>query len=60
MNLMTRVAFLGTFVLTVSACGFTGNLRADPGFASFGAPARLNETDRRFALSLGPVPVRII
>lgn len=59
MNVTTRVACLIAAALALSACGFTGNLRGDPGFASFGAPARLKETDRYFALSLGPVPVRL-
>lgn len=43
----------------IGGCGFTGNLRLDPGFASFGTPATLRETDRDFALSLGPVPLRL-
>lgn len=47
----------GSFVL--SGCGFTGNLRMDPGFASFGAPSMLGGVDREFGLSLGPVPLRL-
>lgn len=43
----------------LSACGFTGNLRGNPGFASFGAPSTMVEADRQFALSLGPVPMRL-
>jgi hypothetical protein len=43
----------------VTGCGFTGNLRMDPGFASFRAPSRIQHTDREFALSLGPIPLRL-
>jgi hypothetical protein len=45
--------------LALSACGFTGNLRADPGFASFRTPSTLGSADRQFGLSLGPVPLRL-
>lgn len=44
---------------TVTACGFTGNLRRNPGFASFHTPSTEPGTDREFALSLGPIPMRI-
>lgn len=43
----------------LSACGFTGNLRGNPGFASFGLPSTLPEADRQFAISLGPIPLRL-
>lgn len=45
--------------LALSACGFTGNLRMNPGFASFRTPSTVPGTDRTFALSLGPVPLRL-
>ena len=50
---------LGLAALGVSACGFTGNLRANPGFASFSAPSLVPGAEREFALSLGPVPMRL-
>jgi hypothetical protein len=45
-------------LIALSACGFTGNLRGNPGFASFGVPSTLPEADRQFGLSLGPIPLR--
>ena len=45
--------------LALSACGFTGNMRHDPGFASFQSPSLIPGADREFALSLGPVPIRL-
>jgi hypothetical protein len=46
-------------LLALSACGFTGNLRGSSGFASFRTPSTMIETDRQFALSLGPIPLRL-
>lgn len=46
-------------VAALSACGFTGNLRMNPGFASFGTPSTLQGTDRELALSFGPIPIRL-
>ena len=54
-----RLAALATATLVLSACGFTGNMRLDPGFASFHTPSLVPGTDREFALSLGPVPIRL-
>jgi len=45
--------------LALAACGFTGNLRGNPGFAPFRSPAEMHNTDRELALSLGPIPVRM-
>jgi hypothetical protein len=59
---MLRLATAGLFLAAaacVSGCGFTGNLRLDPGFASFRAPSTIQHVDREFALSLGPVPLRL-
>lgn len=59
--MIRALRWLGWAVLlaSVAACGFTGNLRRNPGFAPFGTPATEPGTDREFALSLGPVPIRI-
>lgn len=57
-GLARRLVFIPA-VLTLSACGFTGNLRTDPGFASFRTPSTLRTADRQFGLSLGPVPLRL-
>jgi hypothetical protein len=54
-----RGAWLIPALVALSACGFTGNLRRNPGFASFGLPSTLPEADRQFALSLGPIPLRL-
>jgi hypothetical protein len=35
-----------------------GNFRHDPGYAAFGSPG-IEDTDRDFAISLGPVPLRL-
>ena len=43
----------------LSACGFTGNLRGNPGFASFSTPSTLPEADRQLGISLGPIPLRL-
>lgn len=59
---MSRVATLlcaGIAAFGMTACGFTGNLRTNPGFASFRAPATVHDVDREFALSLGPIPLRL-
>jgi hypothetical protein len=59
MNASARWLALVPGVLLLAACGFTGNLRMDPGFASFGTPSTLGGADRQFGLSLGPVPLRL-
>lgn len=46
-------------LLALAACGFTGNLRGNPGFAAFGVPSTLPEADRQFGISLGPIPLRL-
>jgi hypothetical protein len=45
--------------LALTACGITGNLRLDPGYAAFKSPGILN-SDREFALSLGPLPLWLL
>ena len=59
MNRTRRWLLAVPLALVLSACGFTGNLRMDPGFASFRTPSTVPGTDRDFALSLGPVPMRL-
>ncbi len=59
MNNRLRWLACAPLVLVLTGCGFTGNLRMDPGFASFRTPATLRETDREVAVSLGPVPIRL-
>jgi hypothetical protein len=54
-----RLLACAVLAAVVTACGFTGNLRRNPGFAPFGTPATVPGTDRKIALSLGPVPMRI-
>lgn len=54
-----RLAAFCASAFVLSACGFTGNMRLDPGFASFHSPSLIPGTDREFALSLGPVPIRL-
>jgi hypothetical protein len=39
-------------------CGILGNFRGNPGYASFGSPGP-RDTDREFALSLGPLPLKL-
>ena len=58
MNSIARRLILVLGLTMLGGCGFTGNLRSDPGFAFFDAPG-LMETDRVMALSLGPVPLRL-
>jgi hypothetical protein len=56
---ISRVVWLIPALFALSSCGFTGNLRGNPGFASFGIPSMLPEADRQFAISLGPIPLRL-
>lgn len=42
----------------LASCGITGNFRHDPGYAAFGSLQRL-ESSNDFALSLGPLPLRL-
>jgi hypothetical protein len=44
--------------LILGACGISGNLRGDPGYAAFESPG-MRDTDRSFALSLGPLPLKL-
>lgn len=48
----------GASVLALGACGVTGNLRFNPGFAELGSPG-IGDTNREFALSLGPLPIML-
>jgi Domain of unknown function (DUF4252) len=59
MNGATRAGLIVAAAAFVTGCGFTGNLRLDPGFASFRAPSTIHQVDREFALSLGPIPLRL-
>ncbi len=54
---MRSIALVPVFLL-LSACGLTGNLRGDLGYADFGSLGR-RDADRTFALSLGPIPLRL-
>jgi len=54
-----RVVWLVPALLALASCGFTGNLRGNPGFAFFGVPSTLPEADRQFGISLGPIPLRL-
>jgi hypothetical protein len=49
---------VATSGLALGACGFTGNLRFNPGYAELGSPG-IVDTDRSFGLSLGPLPIRL-
>ena len=42
----------------LTACGFTGNLRFNPGYAELGSPG-VADTDRSFGISLGPLPIKL-
>ena len=58
MSSTLRSLFLALCTTLLIGCGITGNLRGDPGYAPFESPGLFN-TDRVFALSLGPVPLRL-
>lgn len=58
MSRTSTVLCLGA-ALVVSACGFTGNYRLDPGFASFTTPSSIPNTDRRIGVSVGAIPIRL-
>jgi hypothetical protein len=58
MNLIALRLTLVFVLVLLGGCGFTGNLKGDPGFAAFDSPG-LMATDRVIALSLGPVPLRL-
>jgi ribonuclease HI len=56
-----RWALLFTIVsgcALLTNCGILGNFRGNPGYASFGSPG-FRDTDREFALSLGPLPLKL-
>jgi hypothetical protein len=58
---MYRLVVVTALVSGITAlygCGITGNFRLDPGYARFGSLG-LRDTDREFALSLGPLPIAI-
>jgi Domain of unknown function (DUF4252) len=44
--------------LLAAGCGISGNLRQNPGYASFGTP-NSSDVDREFAFSFGPVPLKL-
>lgn len=52
------VLVAATSVLALAACGFTGNLRFNPGYAELGSPG-VADTDRSFRISLGPLPIKL-
>jgi hypothetical protein len=52
----TMFAGICGLCLLLADCGILGNFRHDPGYAAFGSPG-IEDTDRDFALSLGPVPI---
>lgn len=54
----TSILALTGAALLLTGCGITGNLRGHPGFAPFERPGTRN-ADREFALSLGPLPLRM-
>jgi hypothetical protein len=54
-----RWLLLGALTIALSGCGFTGNLRMNPGFASFRTPSTLPGADRQLGISVGPVPLRL-
>jgi Domain of unknown function (DUF4252) len=54
-----RPLFVAGTGLALVACGFTGNLRTNPGFAPLRTPRTMYETNRELALSLGPIPLRL-
>ncbi len=58
MYYLTRVLVSVATISVLSACGVSGNLRNDPGFAAFESPG-IHDSDREFALSLGPLPLRL-
>jgi hypothetical protein len=59
MSRITRYLLLLVATFALAACGFTGNLRMNPGFASFRSPTTIGQTNRQFAISLGPIPLRL-
>jgi len=56
---ISRAMCLIPAFLALASCGFTGNLRGNPGFASFRTPSTLREAEREFGISLGPIPLRL-
>lgn len=58
MHRSVLVTALAAVVVALAGCGITGNFRLDPGYARFGSPG-LGDTDREFALSLGPLPIAV-
>jgi hypothetical protein len=56
MHRWAKVAGIAGLCLGLADCGILGNFRHDPGYAAFGSPG-IEDTDRDFAISLGPVPL---
>jgi hypothetical protein len=54
----SRPLALVSLIPLLTACGFTGNFRHDPGYADFGSLQRL-DAESDFGLSLGPLPLQI-
>ena len=54
----TGLASVLAMGLALASCGILGDLRWNPGYADFGSPGA-RDTNRDFALSLGPVPVKL-
>jgi hypothetical protein len=48
----------GGLASLLAGCGITGNFRHDPGYAAFGSPGP-SDTDRKFGVSVGPLPLQI-
>jgi len=56
--MLGRMGCLCLAVAALSGCGITGNLHGNPGYADFVSPG-IADTDREFALSLGPLPLKL-
>ncbi len=55
---LATVAVVCAACVPLADCGILGDLRFNPGYASFGSPGS-RDTDRDFALSLGPLPLKL-
>ena len=56
---LARIVGVSALCLVLADCGILGDLRLNPGYAAFGSPG-VGDTDRDFALSLGPVPLKVV
>ncbi len=54
----SRTLIMLLILSLLTACGITGNLRGNPGYANFDSPGLLI-TDRTTAISVGPLPLRL-